>query len=377
MNISNVFVRSRFVMERGFSIIELMIAMTLGLMVIAGVTTIFVNNMQARDEIERSSRQIENGRYATSLLSEDLRMAGFLSSFDPYELIIRPSAPPLGGAAPMAAMPDPCNATLTGNSSSWINSFFFHVQGYDNASAIPACLADVKAGSDILVIRRVSACVAGPTVGAGCDAAVAGAPYFQASNCYQNGELATNTGATSSTDYLAHFALSTDTSTAGLGKRAIDCTAIADYRRYLVRIYFVANNNLAGDGIPTLKRAELGAGGFAIVPMVEGIETIQFEYGIDTTGDGLVDTFNADPNTYSGCVGAACIQYWLKTYAVKVNVLARNTQASPGYSSTKTFVLGKQANGSDNTFGPYTDSIKRHAFTSSVRLDNPAGRKLP
>ena len=371
--------------QGGFSIIELMIAITLGLLVMAGMSAVFVNSSQARSEIERNNRQIESGRYAMSILADDLHMAGYLSSFDPYELIIKPASPPLGGIPPMISMPDPCEKSLTGNSSSLINSFFFHVQGIDNVTTanIPNCLNDVKLGSDILVVRRVSSCVAGPITAAGCDAATAGVPYFQGSNCYVTGELATNTGATSSTDYLAHFALSTDTSATGLGKHAINCTTIADYRRYIVRIYFVANNNQGTDGVPTLKRAELGVSStgtpqFNIVPLVEGIETIQFEYGMDTNSDGLVDVFNANPGAYNTCVGAACVANWLNTYVVKVNVLARNTEASPNFSTTKTYILGKKADGTtDNVFGPYVDAYKRHVFNSVVRLDNPAGRRLP
>ncbi len=389
--------------QAGFSIVELMIAVTVGLLVVAALSTVFVNTSQTRAEIERNNRQIESGRYASSILAENLHMAGFFGAFDPYELIIKAGAPPLGGATPMTSMPDPCETTVTGNASSLINSFFVHVQGIDNVTTAttPSCLSDVKTGSDILVIRRVSSCVAGPTAGAGCDAAIAGVPYFQASNCYLPGELATNTGA-SSTDYLAHFAITTDTTTAGISrgtpptgvsKRALDCTAIADYRRYMVQIYFVANNNVGSDGIPTLKRAELGAtsGGVAtwnIVPLVDGIETIQFEYGMDTDNDGRVNVFNANPGTYgtcvgvacvaTPCVGAACVANWLTTYVVKVNVLAKNTEASPNFSTTKTYILGKLADGTtDNTFGPFSDAFKRHAFTSVVKLDNPAGRKLP
>ena len=373
--------------QDGFSIVELMIAVTVGLLVVAGMSAVFVNTSQTRAEIERNNRQIESGRYASSILAENLHMAGFFSAFDPYELIIKPLPPnpPLGGTTPMTSMPDPCETTVTGNASSLINSFFFHVQGIDNvaSSTTPSCLSDVKLGSDILVIRRVSSCVAGPTAAAGCDAPIAGVPYFQASNCYLPGELATNTGSsTSSTDYLAHFALSRDTTTAGLGKRAIDCTAIAGYRRYMVQIYFVANNNVGSDGVPTLKRAELGAtsSGVAtwnIVPLVDGIETVQFEYGMDTDSDGRVNAYNANPGTYSSCVGAACLANWLNTYVVKVNVLSRNTEASPNFTDSKTYILGKKADGTDNTFGPFGDPIKRHTFTSVVRLDNPAGRKLP
>ena len=62
--------------QGGFSLIELMIAITLGLLIMSGLTTIFVKNSQARSEIERSNRQLESGRYAMALLTDDLRMAG-------------------------------------------------------------------------------------------------------------------------------------------------------------------------------------------------------------------------------------------------------------------------------------------------------------
>ncbi|MHB8668789.1 MAG: PilW family protein [Burkholderiales bacterium] len=353
----------------GFSLVELMIAITLGLLIMTGLISVFVKNSLVRAEIERGNRQIESGRYAMSLLTDDLRMAGYFSSFNPYNNIILPVNPPLAG---MASMPDPC-ATSVANLNS---SFFFHVQGYDypyTSAAMPTCLSDVRTGSDILVIRRVSTCVAGPTTDPGCDAVVSGDPYFQASSCYQATELAINTG--SPTDYQAYFVL--DTNMTSMTKHAIDCTTIAPYRRYLTHIYFVANNDNPGDGIPTLKRAELGPTGFTIVPLVEGIETVQFEYGVDTNGDGVIDGYTADPNSYNACAGAACVSNWLHTYAVTINLLARNIDQSPGYTDTKTYTLGLNASGGNNIFGPYSDAYRRHAYTASVRLSNPSGRVMP
>ena len=81
----------------------------------------------------------------------------------------------------------------------------------------------------------------------------------------------------------------------------------------MMHIYFIANNNDPGDGVPTLKRAELGTNGtFSIVPLVEGIENLQFEYGLDTNGDGMPDAVSADPGTYNGCAADPCyIANWL------------------------------------------------------------------
>lgn len=394
--------KHRRAFQRGFSLIELMIAITLGLLIMSGLVSIFVKNSQARSEIERSNRQIESGRYAMTLLTEDLRMAGFLAAFDPYGSVIKPNNPPLGAYADpsatpavnepaMTAMPNPCITSVNPADApnNLQSSFFFHVQGYDNSATIPSCVSDARAGSDILVIRRVSTCVAGPTKESGCDAVISGAPYFQSSNCYQATELAKNSGyPASAKDYQAYFVLGTDTTASAMNRRPLNCTAgtQADYRRYLTHIYYVANNNAAGDGIPTLKRAELGASGFTIAPLVEGIETLQLEYGIDKNDDGKVDGYTADPNAANCPVGEtptialSTTSCWLRTYAVKVNLLARNIEKSPGHTDSKTYTLGLKADGTSNVFpatGTYGDMYKRHAYNAAVRLDNPSGRRAP
>lgn len=366
--------------QAGFSLIELMIAITLGLMILAGLTTIFVKNSQARSEIERSNRQLESGRYAISLLSDDLRMAGFIGQFDPRAWIIVPKNPPLGDGAgnlTMATMPDPCASSV----SDLNNAFFFPVQAYDESATVPSCLAGAgaRAQSDILVIRRVSTCVAGPTLESGCEAVVSGAPYFQSSNCYNATQLAINTGAV--TDYQAHFRLGTDTTTAFMDRSRLDCNPAtqADFRRYLTHIYFVADNNVAGDGIPTLKRAELGAGGFTVVPLVEGIESIQFEYGMGSSpNSAAISAYTPDPALYNGCSGTGCVYNWLLVYSVKVNLLARNVEQSAGHTDIKTYTLGQKLPGPTNyVFGPFNDAYKRHAYNATVRLDNPSGRATP
>ena len=73
--------------------------------------------------------------------------------------------------------------------------------------------------------------------------------------------------------------------------------------QFRTHIYFIANNDKPGDGIPTLKRAELGPGAFTIVPLVEGVENLQLEYGLDTAvpTTGTPAVYTADPNTYNGC----------------------------------------------------------------------------
>jgi type IV pilus assembly protein PilW len=321
--------------DRGFSLIELMVSVALGLIILTALFIIFVGNIRSRGEIEKASQQIENGRYAIQLLTEDFRLAGFFAEFDPSLM-----------ASP-AALPDVC-ATDIGDLKS---SFMLHVQGHNNGAVTPGCVDDLKAGTDIMVVRRASTCVPGVD---GCEV-LADAPHFQASLCSNPSELENPT-------YLDHhFKLSANNAGLTLTKR--NCTDLAASYRYRTHIYFIANNNESGDGIPTLKRAELGEDGFAVVPLVEGVEDLQVEYGLDKpTVDGAPDSYTAAP---------ASIDDWRSVVSVKIGLLARNTEKTQGYTDSKTYTL------LSNAATSYADGYKRHAFQSTVRLNNPSGRRAP
>lgn len=353
-----------FPAARGFSLVELLVAVAIGLVILASLSTLFVKNMRTQDEIEKSSRQIENGRFAIDQITADLRNAGYYAEFDPTVL-----------PAP-AALPAPCDSSLAGLRA----GLALPVQGGDNSAAAFDCLLDVRANTDILVVRRASTCAIGE---AGCDPVTAGIPYFQASLCNNPSEL-------DSSNPADFYRLDTDTTNLTRHKR--DCTQVAGSgtpaatRRYLTHIYYVANNDKPGDGIPTLKRAELGldssgATGWSVVPLAQGIENLQLEYGLDTApagGDGAADQYSANPASWNGCTQDACaVANWRSAVAVKLNLLARNTQQSAGHTDTKQYVLGHDANGNDVNIAATGDAYRRHVFQSLVTLPNPAGRRIP
>lgn len=361
--------------DAGFTIIEFMIAMTLSLLVLAALTTAFVASSRSRTEIEKANEQIENGRFALQILTDDIEMAGFLSSFD-IDLALAADTP-----LPVpAAKPNPCSATL----ADLRDALPLHIQGYDSLAALDSdlddCLADLKPGTDILVVRRTATCVDGT---ANC--AAPGAPHFQASLCED--ELA-------SLDASEYYRL--DTNVGNLNRTQRNCATVADRRQLLVHIYFIANEDLAGDGIPTLKRAELGAGGFTIVPLAHGIQDLQVDYGIDNDADGAPDTYTSDPDIYDAPGGAAgphadcaahaaeCISNWRNVMAVRLNVLARNSSGTRDHVDSKVYILGLNDDGSDRcaldanddgTCEAFNDDVKRHVYQTSVRLNNPAGRR--
>jgi type IV pilus assembly protein PilW len=283
------------------------------------------------------------------VLSDNLSMAGFYGELD-----ITLGVPPIP-----VALPDPCS-TNTGNIGAALQ---LAAQGYNAtgqtnqiAALPPLCgftytagnALSLKTGSDIVAIRRAS--TATPIVQG---AALAGTHYLQVSLCQYD-----------ATTYIV------DTTPANFTLRTTGCikdnpTPYANLRNFIVQVYFISPHNTVGDGVPTLKRLELDAptGNFVVTPLVEGIEYMQIDYGLDTDSDGAPDTYTAAP---------ADTTAWSNVIAVKMNILARNTEATKGHSDTKAYVLGTAGN-----FGPFNDEYKRHAYTRVIRLTNPAGRRDP
>src|SRR2546425_5807797 len=131
--------------QTGLSLIELMVSMTLGLVVLSGVLVVFANTSSSRNEIERTSRQIENGRYASELLTEDLRLAGFYGELDVSTL-----PAPVFTAAPYLPG-DPCSL----DPADWAAWMPLHMHGFDAAgfSSANCALTNLKANPDLLVLR--------------------------------------------------------------------------------------------------------------------------------------------------------------------------------------------------------------------------------
>lgn len=322
--------------EDGVSLIELMIAMTLGLLVVGAMTSIFINNSQARRELDKSAQQLENGRYAIQLLRDEISQAGF------YDALA--SVP--GGAITAS----PCSESL----AEWKASMAIAVEGV-NAGSFP-CVVSPKSNTGMIFVQRAS--TAFTTV------ADRGVAYLQVSLC---GDQYVSTGPDS------QFKLKTPP--AGTESQQavpeptvfnlqdVDCktTRLAPVRQYIRRIFFVDRNNVGADGIPTLKRVQFGANqalGNAEA-LVEGIDDLHFEYAIDTNSDGSPDEYDETP---AGAELADIV-------GVRVWLIARAIDPTPGYTDGKTYKLGTKAD--------YTpaDGFKRHVYSTYIEVIHPVARR--
>jgi len=368
----------------GFSLVELMIAVVLGLLVTGALTATYVGLSQSGTELGRTNEQIENGRVALQLIETELTHAGYWGGFIPSYDDLTQSAVP--GDVP-TAVPDPCLAYTPANwnAAYKTNLLGLPVQVYDDESIATATscagiTSDIQPDTDVLIIRHAATCVAG--VGS-CPPMAAGNLYLQASFC-------TSEPATPVLD------------TANFTRHQRDCSAAAGLRKFVSEIFYVRTYYLtAGDGIPTLMRSSFEpgpGGGLSHQPaqaLIPGIAALRVELGIDSQSrTGTAVDYGAaiawsDPDTmkvptnrgdgtpegdYVQCSSAsACSVGQLRDIvAARVHVLARTLQPSPGYADPKTYHLGA------NDYGPYSGDAaryKRHAYTTTVRLNNVSGRR--
>ena len=327
--------------QRGFSLIELMVGLAIGLIVVTALLMLFANASAIGQNLARSSTQIENGRYVSELLREDIRLAGFFGEL------------PDASTAGAYTDPDPCLTTPTG----FVNAPFglpAPVQGF-KPSDVLTCLSNRKAGTSALAIRRLTTDTT-PTA----SVVASDQKYFvQYSFC--------------SADPPATLLIFAATS-AAFTLRNLACSGTHPVRAYVSRVYYVADCNVCSgtgvDATPTLKRIELVGNQLVVTPLAEGVEALRFEYGFDTDGDGNTDAYLTDTAS-PGATGATAS--WQNVMTIKVHFIVRSLEKVGGGPSTVAsapFVLGNAASAADPG-----DGYTRRVYSTTMRLNNPSGAR--
>lgn len=389
--------------ERGLTLVELMVSITITLIVVAALIALFLNVSSSQREMNKVNQQIETGRISTFVLENEIALAGFWENYVPQFDDVTLTAAPAN--VPTGLQPDPCLPySLDGGVTvNWTTDYMrtlldIPVQAYeeipDSCKAAPGPeLKDQVSGTDVLVVRHAETCVPGTP---NCESDIpAGKLYFQSSQCGAGG-----------TEPPSSF----DLSTAGFANmHARDCVTPSVKRKFISDIYYVRDYaETAGDGIPTLVRSRFDLNGTLgqqpAVALVEGVEGFRVELGLDTLGS-TVTAVNytqavtwADPNNrttptnrgdgspdgdfvHCSTASPCTADQLINVVAVKLYVLARSTVQTPGLSDTRTYTLGTQklctTTSTDATCTSKTlpPQYRRHAFATSIRLNNVAGRR--
>lgn len=304
--------------QRGLSLVELLVAMVIGIVILLAASEVMLNNSRTRGEVERTGRQIENGVFALQVLEDDISNAGFWGETT---------------VAASGTLPPLCPTAI----ADLDNAMGYPLQAAEVGGA--TCAGDIKAGSESIAIRRASTCARG-TPGCPAIAGDAAHHHVQVPAC--------NTAANMGTAVLA-------LGTATLTAQRIDCATLAPIYRYVSRLYYVTDDD-------ELARMDLQNGNYvASGALVEGVEAMHFSYGIDSDGDGQVDSYSDAPSNAEQA-DIATVRLWL---------VARNLTPTPGFNDDRTYDLGGVAYNVPAAFADH----KRHVYSTTITLRNVAGAR--
>lgn len=345
---------SRNARSGGFGIVELMVAMTLSLLLLGGVVTLFANARKSYENNDHLARIQENGRFALDQIARELRAAGYLG----------------------CAKDTPFTNALTLTTNKLLWDFQFAVQGFQSTGttwspALDATLAPSAAAvnSDVLVIRapdpdarakRVTTLMATPT------ADIVVTPATPVYLPWEYPLLVTDCNAVAVFDVSAYSAgtiahgspgqgaaaaggvASAGNSTADIGYAFQAGSLVMPVRTV---IYYVRASATPGAGNSLWRR--LGRG--PPDEVVEGVDSLQVLYGVDTDANRIVDAYEPANN----------VTDWSAIVSVRVGLLVRSVEQYGKNPDTAHKIL-------DETIAAAGDNRERLEFSTTVALRNEA-----
>lgn len=333
--------------QRGFSLVELMIAMTIGFIVLAGIGYLYLESRQAFRGMDNLSRMQESARYALEIMSRDIRMAGYRgcasSSVTPVNTLNNPTsyaydfATPINGFDATAGAWSPALPTGTGGlsgSSILVGTDAITLRGsFGGGTTVTDQPGNSSA--DLKVTTPNDLAIDDIVMVTDCNAA----SVFQITNMNVSGagqNVVHNTGGASPGN-----------ATKDLGHRY----ANGEIVKMQSKSYFIRTG---ASGRPALWQFDnyKPAGGSNPAEIAEGIENMQIQYGIDANSDGVVESY----------VAGNAVALWNQVAAVRISLLVAGNDDNVA-SSTQTY----NYNGTPVTA---TDQRLRQVFTTTVSVRN-------
>jgi type IV pilus assembly protein PilW len=358
---------------RGFSIVELLVALTIGSVLISGAVYVYSQSRKTSSVTESIGRMQENARYIFSLLEPELQMAGYYGfTNQPYTLKYI-SGGNMGTAKTALGM-QKNKAALAGLSEvdkcgvNFAVDVIATVEGKENdypfdLTTCPPLGGGYQLGTDSLTIRRSSMA---PADGLGTAT---------------NGKL----------QLLANRLAPSNQFVFVDGKVPADPKLKKDFvqlRDLITRTYYISMSSSNPDNsvpnslksIPALRVKSLISGpAWADSEVMRGVEDLQVQFGVDTgdyDGDGKIDPgMDEDgdkvPDVGNGVatryVNGDKIPAGMEVVSVRVWLLLRAEQPEQGFINKQTYSYA----GKDYAVN---DNFRRVLVSRTIQLRN--GRAL-
>jgi len=294
--------------QRGVSIVELMVAMTLGLFLLAALVQILLNGKQAFGSANYLSRLQENGRIASNLIISDLKRAGYMGG--------NSNITDISGSEGQVTPDDTCDTA----NNTWGRMISEPVFGLNETSAGYGCIpAGTYLRGDVVTMRYASPWIAQPP--------------FNANQLYLRSSL-----------FEGRIFKGSDEAT----NTVLDTPQ--SVRELISYSYFIGDSTRTcnGDVVPSLFRVRLDDTGQPSLAeeLLPGVENLQVQYGVN--GQYL---------------DADAVGTWADVDTVRLWLLVRSECGESGFVDGKTYNLG------DQVYVP-NDDFRRQLYSSVVMIRN-------
>lgn len=328
---------------RGFTLAEFMVAMTISLIIIGALSSIYVSSTQSFRSNDNFARIQENSRIAFDLMSRDLRQTGYTGCNSDQKTI----------------------KNVLNSSSGVMWNFAAPVYGYESLAsswnvtpdaALTGPVPTAGLNHDILVVRSLDdggGTITDNTSSTGTltvtgQSGITAGDILVTSNCSMTAIFEASAVTAGSSDVITH---ATGTGvTPGNQTDNLNATfKNMDLRRVSTKIYYIGTG---ANNIPALfvRRSNETAS----QELVEGIDGMSVVYGVDTDANQAADSYqSADAVTTD--------DNWAKVVSVQITLWAISPE---NYVSTSS---------QTNAAGTASDKRQRQQMTMTISLRNKTG----
>jgi type IV pilus assembly protein PilW len=329
--------------NRGFSLVELMVAMTIGLILLGGALSVLYSSKLTYNENERVARLQESGRAAVEMMLRDMRAGGYkgCNEFIPTANLTNTLATP----------------------TDLMSNFAAQVQGYESTSAsawspaVDTSITTPKGGSDILVVRTtpssaptfvLSTAMASSTgditVSNPLSRTLSVGDRVIISDCQNAAVFAVSAFTPGAPSTIKH-----GTSDLGIAFRQNSRVVPVDTVVYYIRHSATTRNGVTN---PSLWRVTNVDGA---LELVEGVESMQVLYGVATA---------ANPLVVASYQKASAVTDWTRVISVSIALLIRSIEPTSPQKEARTYnLLGTNVTTAN-------DRYQRTLYTTTVALRN-------
>lgn len=326
-------IRMKNKQSAGFSMVELLVAMAVGLIIITGVFALHSASRDAQQVNEAQMDMVADARFAIELISYDLRHVGMWGGTNVADLIdCRSDDSTCSASSNGESVPDDVTTTndcAAAGNPLWAYDLTRPIFATNNDNPYGGTCIDTTAegyvaGTDVLEIHYADS---NPPAGL-----LANQAYIRSN--FMNGRVFIGT----TQPVLDAFEASPQT---------------GNHELYAYAYYISNFTDSAGDGIPSLRRAALVNGPeIQNQVLISGVVDMQVQFGEDVDDDQIPDRY-VDPDA---------VLEWNNVYSAKIWLVMQSDKNQNGIDTTKKFFIAGDTAGTD--FGGVDG--KRHFMVSSV-----------